>query len=189
VKSSRTLIAVAASVAVAALVIAGLFAVGSPATARKFKVDQRRVEHLVELHRVLLQHFVDQGELPGSLRALNGSVFEFYGGVDPQFDPETGRVFEYRRLSDRQYEVCARFHTLSDDPRSPNPVFREYRPPDDVVLIGSYLGHKPGRNCFHRTVTNSQLRDLYPEKFPIPGPVNVPQLTPSPPAPSITGNP
>jgi hypothetical protein len=187
-KINRRLVGIVASVAVAALVVAGLFAVGSPATARKFKADQRRVEQLEELHRALVRHFADEGELPDSLRALNNTVFESYGGVDPRFDPETGKTFEYRKVSDREYEVCARFDTSSDDPRNPNQSLRGYRPvPPEGFLAGGFFEYKAGKNCFKRTLTNSEIRNLYPEKFPVPGAVNVPEPIVSP-APSVTGN-
>ena len=156
-KNKRSLVVGAAIVAVAGLVIAGLFAVGSPATARKFKADQRRIEQLSELHRMLVNHFVDEGELPATLDALNPTLFEGYGlSIDPRRDPETGELFEFRTLADRQYEVCARFHTSSGDPRNPNQAFRGYRPPAEAVLLG-YLEHRPGRNCFKRMLTNSEI--------------------------------
>jgi hypothetical protein len=149
------------------------------------------VEHLVELHRVLLQHFVDQGELPANLTALNPALFEAYGvAIDPRRDPATGKLFEYERLSERQYEVCARFDTSSDDPRNPNQSFSGYRPvPPEGFLVAGYLEYKSGRNCFKRTLTNSEIRDLYPEKLPIPEEPRVSEAEASPPSPSITGNP
>lgn len=181
-KNKRSLVVGAAIAAVAGLVIAGLFAVGSPATARKFKADQRRIEQLSELHRMLVNHFVDEGELPATLEALNPTLFEGYGlSIDPRRDPETGELFEFSKLADRQYEVCARFHTSSGDPRNPNQAFRGYRPPAEAVLLG-YLEHRPGRNCFKRMLTNSDIRGLYP---PIPENVRVPEVTLSPVSPDL----
>lgn len=189
-KNNRTLIGVVASLVVAGLVIAGLFAVGSPATARRFKADHRRVERLEQLHQVLLQHFVDQGELPDTLRDLNRSVIEGYGGgVDPRFDPETGKIFEYRKLSDRQYEVCANFNTSSDDPRNPNQSVSGYRPVPPEAFLGGYPEYKPGRNCFKRTLTNSEISDFYPGRVPIPDGATVPEPTLSPISPPIQDGP
>ena len=185
-KDKRTLVAVAASIAVAALVIAGLFAVGSPATARKFEFDQRRVEQLAGLHRALVRHFADEGELPANLNDLNPALFEEYGGAaDPRRDPETGEPFEYRRLSERQYEVCARFHTSSDDPRNPNRSFRGYRPAPLEFVYGGFVEHKPGRNCFQRTLTNSEIRDLFPERVPVPEAPRIPEAVVSPVTPAV----
>lgn len=181
-RNKRSLVVGAAIAAVAGLVIAGLFAVGSPATARKFKADLRRIEQLSELHRMLVNHFVDEGELPATLEALNPTLFEGYGlSIDPRRDPETGELFEFSKLADRQYEVCARFHTSSGDPRNPNQAFRGYRPPAEAVLLG-YLEHRPGRNCFKRMLTNSELRGLYP---PIPENVRVPEAILSPVSPDL----
>ena len=186
-KNKRSLVVGAAIAAVAALVVAGLLAVGSPATARKFKADQRRIEQLSELHRMLVNHFIDEGELPATLEALNPTLFEGYGlSIDPRRDPETGVLFEFSKLADREYEVCARFHTSSGDPRNPNQAFRGFRPPPEAALLG-YLEYQPGRNCFKRMLTNSEIRDFYPPRPPIPGAAIVPEVAVSPVLPSIQG--
>lgn len=182
-KTNRTLIGATAGLVVAGLVIAGLFAVGSPATARRFKADQRRVEQLTQLHHALLQYFVDNAGLPDTLRVLNRSVLEGYGGVDPRFDPETGKSFEYRKLSDRRYEVCASFHTSSEDARNPNQAFPGYRPtPLDAFASGGFLEYKPGRNCFKPTLTNREISSLYPypPRLPVPEAPRVPEDEVSP---------
>lgn len=162
-KSNRALLAVAASVVVAALVIAGLFAVGSPATARKFRADQRRVEQLQRLHDALRNHLIDQTDLPHSLDDLNPAYWENYGQpVDPRRDPVTGEAFDYGRLSDREYEVCANFETSSDDRRNVDRPFRAEPFPFDGGGGEGFFEYEPGRNCFDRTITNAELRNMFP---------------------------
>ncbi len=168
-KTNRTLIGVVASVIVAALVIAGLVAVGSPSTARKFRADQRRVERLEDLHRALLNHFGEEGELPARLADLDPAFWENYGMPnDPRRDPATGEPFEYRRDSSRQYRVCAVFETASNDPRNPSQRFRDFPRPLDIDGFEGFYNHRRGRNCFDRVLTNAELRNTFPDYPPFP---------------------
>jgi hypothetical protein len=166
-RTNRTLVGVVAAVLVAGLVIAGLFAIGSPATARKFKADQRRVERLQDLHRSLLNHFGDEGELPESLADLEPAFWENYGMPnDPRRDPMTGELFEYRLSSGRQYEVCAVFETASNDPRNPTQRYREIPRPLEPDGFEGFYSYERGRNCFDRMITIAEIRSFYPEDAP-----------------------
>ncbi len=144
---NRAVVGALATLVVVGLVVAGLFAVGSPATARKFKADQERRNRLSQLHYVLASHVRTEGSLPGSLEDVDEDVLQRAGyGFDARKDPESGEFFEYRRASDRRYEVCANFHLSSDDRRA-----EDYGPyPGDVT-------HEPGRNCYNRTVTTQDV--------------------------------
>lgn len=152
---NRAVVGAVATVAVVALVIAGLFAIGSPATARKFKADQERRNRLSQIHYVLAGHVREEGSLPRSLEEVDEEVLRQSGyGFDTRKDPATGEFFEYRRLGDRRYEVCADFETSSDDNRS-----QEFGPyPGD-------LEHEAGRTCFDRRITNQDV-DSAPGFFP-----------------------
>lgn len=168
---NRAVVGAVATVAVVALVIAGLFAVGSPATARKFKADQERRNRLSQIHFVLAGHVREEGSLPGSLEEVDEEVLRQSGyGFDTRRDPATGEFFEYRRLGDRRYEVCADFETSSDDDRS-----QEFGPyPGD-------LEHDAGRTCFERRITAQDV-DSAPGFEPFPSRV-APPATIRPPEP------
>ena len=186
---NRKVIGAVATVAVVALVIAGLFAIGSPATARKFKADQERRNRLSQIHYVLAGHVREEGSLPGSLEDIDEEVLRQAGyGFDARRDPETGEPFEYRKLSDRRYEVCADFETSSQDARA-----NEFGPyPGD-------LEHEAARTCFDRRITDQDVESApgfipghgiepFPPKLappsstdrptaePAPGPTDVPPL-------------
>lgn len=187
---NRKVIGAVATVAVVALVIAGLFAVGSPATARKFKADQERRNRLSQMHYVLAGHVREEGTLPGSLDDIDDEVLRQAGyGFDPRRDPATGEFFEYRKLSDRRYEVCADFETSSEDDRAIN----EFGPyPGD-------LEHGVGRTCFDRRITDQDVESApgfvpgpglepFPPKVAPPAPVRPPE-PPEPPDVPPTGDP
>lgn len=169
---NRAMVGALATVLVVGLVVAGLMAVGSPGTARKFKADQERRNRVSQLHYVLSAQVRQEGALPESLEVVEDEVLRQIGyGSDPREDPETGELFEYRKISDRSYEVCATFHASSNDARA-----REF---------GSYPGdrtHSAGRNCFERQVTDQDVESAF-SGFPgfqgeFPG-VAPPKLVPS----------
>lgn len=137
------LVGIVATVLVVAVVVAGLFAVGSPSTAREIRADEQRRMRLMELHHQLSLHMSDEGSLPDSLEELNR--FSRFGPstFDPRRDPETGELFEYSKLSDSEYEVCAVFNMSGQD-RSDYGPFPQ-------------LQHDPGRNCYERVADEELL--------------------------------
>ncbi len=135
--SARTVLGAVSVTGVILLVVAGIWVAGSPAEARKERADDLRLGRLSELHYQLESHVREHGELPGSLRELEG---DFTPRYDPRRDPLTREPFEYEKLGDRRYEVCAVFATASDED---NP--RYYGP-------GLRSTHGAGRHCFTRQV-------------------------------------
>jgi hypothetical protein len=144
---NRAVVGGLATLVVVALVVAGMFAIGSPATARKYKADQERRNRITQLHYVLSSQVRADGSLPASLDDIDPEIFRRAGYTsDVRKDPETGENFGYRRTAERRYEVCAEFETSSDDRQA-----GEYRPyPGDVE-------HESGRNCYDRTITNQDV--------------------------------
>lgn len=176
--TNRKLVGGLAAAVVVGLVVAGLFAVGSPATARKARIDQERRNRITQLHYLLASHVREEGSLPPNLASIHEEVLRQQGfSQDMREDPETGGFFEYRRISEREYEVCADFLLSSDEEQA-----REFGPfPGDV-------SHEAGRNCYDRTVTDDEvdgapgIRPPRPEVVrPLPGNL--------PPSPSETATP
>ncbi|MEX2586458.1 MAG: hypothetical protein WD602_00495 [Actinomycetota bacterium] len=152
-KNSK-LVGIVATVLVAAAVIAGLFAVGSPNTARELRADDQRRQDLTELHFELSQHRINEGSLPDSLEELD-SINRYSRSFDPRRDPETGEFFEYTKLSDSQYEVCAVFNASIDDAEG----YRGF----------SEIEHDAGRNCYERDAGEGQSgSDFFPPERPSP---------------------
>lgn len=172
---NRTVVGVVATLAVVALVIAGLFAIGSPSTARKFKADQERRNRLSQVHYVLAGHVREEGALPRSLEDVDDEVLRQSGsGFDARKDPATGEFFEYRRLSDRRYEVCADFETSSDDNRS-----------DEFGPYPGDLEHEAGRTCFERRITDQDVESApgfepFPPRVAPPATIRPPEPPPEP---------
>jgi hypothetical protein len=161
---NRKVIGALATAVVVALVVAGLFAIGSPATARKYKADQERRIRMEQIHYVLSAHVREEGALPRSLEEIDEQSLMHAGyGGDVRRDPESGEFFDYTRESDREYEICADFETDSDDRRS-----------QDFGGFPGGFDHEAERTCFEREITDQDVESSpdfgIGEPFPRPIP-------------------
>ncbi len=121
--------AVAVALVVAAIV-AGLFAIGSPAQERMRRIDQRRVTDLQAIKGATDLYWTRHARLPASLEELTAEP----GVVVSVLDPESAEQYGYRPVDGLRYEVCANFATESEE------MFRD-RPRD-------IWSHGTGRQCF-----------------------------------------
>ena len=121
---------------------------GSPARQRQVSLDQERVQDLVNIARQLSFQIEATGgageQLPEQLPA--------YLNVDR--DPVTDEPYEYQRLSDSTYELCATFTTDS----------REYA--RDEIWFGAQWQHPAGRHCYELAATSET--PLYNSLPPVP---------------------
>lgn len=150
--TNAKIVGTVATVLVVALVVAGLFAVGSPSTARQLRADEQRRQHLSDLHFELANYAAQNDEIPESLEDLN--LLNLYGpSYDPRRDPRTGEFFDYTKLSDTKYEICAQFETSSEDA-------------EGYAMYGQF-SHDRGRNCYELDATEDLLGGKFPpEMFP-----------------------
>lgn len=107
---TRILLA-ALMVVTTAAVVAGLAVLGSPATQRELRLDDRRVEDLVEIEHAVGSYRLKHKSLPNSLRAL----FAEMPWTTMAADPVTAEPYEYRVLDQNHYELCATFQRASDE--------------------------------------------------------------------------
>ena len=187
---SRAVVGTVATLVVVGLIVAGLFAVGSPATARKLKADQERRNRISQLHFVLASHVRNEDSLPDNLDEVEEAALRQAGsGFDARKDPESGEFFEYRKLSDRRYGICATFRLSSDDRRGES--------------YGPYAGevsHKAGRKCYERALSDEEIESApdylgspsFPEPEPppkrIPAPSQIAPTDSADPSPTSTGS-
>lgn len=156
---NRALVGAVATVFVVGIVVAGLAAIGSPSTAREYRADQERRNRLSQLDYVLASHVKTEGSLPERLEQIDEEALRQAGyGFDARRDPESGDYFEYRRVDDRRYEVCAVFHHASDDRRA-----------QDYGAYPGDISHRPGRNCYNRTITDRDVENApdFGRPFPV----------------------
>jgi hypothetical protein len=103
--STGSLMLGASVTAVVAVVVAGLFVLGSPAEERARRIDARRVADLRGIVAATDLFWTRHSELPASLEALNREP-----GVRLNTgDPATSEIYGYQPLDSVQYELCASF--------------------------------------------------------------------------------
>ena len=126
----RDPLAAAAAVAVAAALVAGLVALGSPAGQRRERLDARRAQDLEAISRAVDRFEATRERLPTSLDELRRGS----DTVVPILDPVTRETYGYQTGEGTAYELCAVFAlaTVDRDPRGARPFSR----------------HEAGRHCF-----------------------------------------
>ncbi len=123
--------ALVATTAVGAAVVAGFWVLGTPGRQRAILADQQRLQDLTTIAQGLHQDYLEQPEqyrLPETLSTR-----------DLLQDPLMELPYEYQRLGDRRYQLCATFDTDS----------RDYRlKPLNSGDLRQLRDHPQGRHCF-----------------------------------------
>ena len=142
--TDRTFVAVSTA-AVLIAIVAGFLMLGSPGQQRLISLDSERVNDLSQIASNLVYTVENPGnttpapQLPESLPASIASR-------DDLRDPLTKEPYEYRRLNDSAYELCATFATNSTQPE----------PDKTPQLINTQWPHPVGRHCFEIAKSASQ---------------------------------
>ncbi|MGB7249081.1 MAG: hypothetical protein WBC73_09090 [Phormidesmis sp.] len=134
VSTDRTFVTISAAAVVIAA-IAGFWLLGSPNQQRLLSLDSERISDLSQIASELAY----DGESPidnSSAPPLPAQLPEAVTARDDLRDPLTGDLYEYRRLSDTAYELCATFATDASEQRS-NSRFVDVR-----------WRHPAGYHCF-----------------------------------------
>ena len=141
-KTSPYRIAAIGSTAVVVIVaIASLFVIDSPMKERLRRLDDRRLSDLQSISYGI-DTFVlkNNQQLPESLDALVKD--RDLGYLENQIkDPETRDNYEYKKMSDKSYELCANFALSTTEV--------ENSKADDIYSAhGPAWDHQSGRHCF-----------------------------------------
>jgi len=122
------------SITFLAAIIYGFILLGSPSTQRAMRLDQQRVSNLQNISYAVDSYWDRNGTLPQSLNDLQGTGY----WVESVTDPATSQPYEYRILSEKEYELCAVFQSRSEEQQSEYPrAFSE-----------RIWDHQEGRQCF-----------------------------------------
>ncbi len=131
-------------------VIGGFFIIGSPATERVRRFDERRVSDLQTIQWEVINYWQKKNQLPATLGALRDDIRGF---VPPQ-DPETGAPYEYAVSDATSFSLCAVFSMPTDSATDTRGITK----PLSVGLQSENWAHNNGRACFKRVID----KDLYP---------------------------
>lgn len=103
-RRSRSWTALAGVAGTAVVLLATLIAMGSPMTARKQKMDDRRIDDLEQISNSIQRYASEHDHLPKALDALTDEV----NALDTT-DPVTGAPYEYSVVDSASYQLCASF--------------------------------------------------------------------------------
>lgn len=121
--------------AVAVAMIAGFWLLGSPGKQRLIALDRERISVLRTLQNDL-RYWDGNG--------VSETLPEPIANDERYFDPVSGEPFEYRRVDDDTYELCATFATSSED----DTTLRRWDTQD--------WAHPKGRHCFELKATGDR---------------------------------
>lgn len=148
-KLSRVFLFVAIAIVVGSLTV-GFSIMGSPAKQRQIRLDQQKVYDLQSIQWRIVSVWQQKGVLPDSLFELNDPISGF---VTPS-DPQSGIIYDYRKISENSFELCADFNLQnSNDNRSARPIKIGLEFDNQDVWQ-----HTDGRSCFERVIDP----ELYP---------------------------
>ncbi len=139
-------LAIGAALLVIGTVVWGLVLAGSPSTRRTTRLDETRVNNINEITSNPIDLFWNSNNrLPLTLTEL-----EKMTNSKLPVDPETNAAYEYRKLSDKQFELCATFG-LPTDKKSPTASAPYYG--QNTIS----WDHPAGHHCY-----SFEMKDLYP---------------------------
>ncbi|OGY84791.1 MAG: hypothetical protein A3F54_03345 [Candidatus Kerfeldbacteria bacterium RIFCSPHIGHO2_12_FULL_48_17] len=137
--------AIIASVLIAITIIAGFFVAGTPETQRQVRFDYQRINDLQSIQSQVVFYWQQKKTLPANFEALASGVDGFIAAKDP----ETQEDYEYEKISDLKFKLCADFDTLLEQFEGT----LEPSPYSNPELKGSQSWYHPaGRHCFTREI-------------------------------------
>lgn len=137
----------AAAAAVIAVLLGGLWFIGSPQRERARQIDERRVRELQALADAMDTFWRERRRLPLSLDELADLRFT---ASFPRVDPVTGIPYEFQPVDSIQYVLCATFDA-PDTSVATSPA----RAPDFGGDASRFWRHAAGRTCFELEVSRA----------------------------------
>ncbi|MDQ5883265.1 MAG: hypothetical protein QG654_178 [Patescibacteria group bacterium] len=167
-KKAGLFFAIVSSVFVLAAIVWSFSVIGSPKDQRTWRLDERRVQDLQSVQWQVISYWQQKEKIPEDIKDLSNPLSGYMIPVDPEFDK--GFVYEYRKLEDMKFELCATFS--ADMPQgwveysNGGGVIPMYSGERDVAVSsmpypgvgGDSWVHTAGRKCFERTID----KDIYP---------------------------
>ncbi len=144
--------------------------IGSPLSQRQLRIDQRRLEDLQSIQWQIISYWQQKEKLPESFADLSNPISSYMVPKDPFF--EKGRVYEYQKLADKKFQLCATFDLPMPKGWVPGqsggiyPTMMETRdssmPYPGPGGIADSWDHEAGRTCYERTI-DPELYPPYPK--------------------------
>lgn len=145
------LMASSVGVLIVASVVGGFFIAGTPAEQRAVRLDEQRVNHLLEIQNQVVNYVQTKDQLPADQVTL-----ESWAGLLPT-DPLTAEPYTYSKTSTTTFQLCATFAAVLEDnlygDHYYQPAYGPYGEKTVPQLVGgSSWIHPSGEYCFDRTI-------------------------------------
>ncbi|PSO44567.1 MAG: hypothetical protein BRC22_02315, partial [Parcubacteria group bacterium QH_9_35_7] len=101
------------------IIAIGLYFVGSPQQARMKKFDKQKISDLQRLSHFIDGYYRENEKLPDKLEELKQNK--------PNLsitDPQTNRKYQYEKIKNRQYKLCAEFNNSQTESKRYYPTPR-----------------------------------------------------------------
>ncbi len=151
-KSIGLKIFVALVVAVVVIVAGiGFYLSGTPSHTRAEKLDQQRVNDLMQIANAVETYYMTKDVLPTTLHDLKNQKYAY---IESLADPVTHEPYEYRETLTGSYELCATFQTdnTKDNVIQARPAY--------PVGFGNTWQHPVGKKCFELKVSVKRDKPL-----------------------------
>lgn len=136
---SRKIWRVVAGVIVIGSIVWGFAVLGSPATQRLYKYDEQKINELISINSEINNYYNTKGVLPRTLADI--TAVAYYIVI---VDSQTGKPYEYEKIEETTYNLCAEFNKTSKEKDKLNSALQ--------YPYGVSWTHPAGRHCFEQTV-------------------------------------
>lgn len=143
------LIAIVVGVVLMASIASGFFIAGTPAQQRNIRLDEQRINNLMELQNQVVNYVQSKSTLPIDLTDLKA-----WSGTQP-VDPETQQPFIYHKTTTTTFQLCATFGAALETDIYGSSFYGPTYPEKTIPQLvgGSSWLHPAGDYCFDRTIT------------------------------------
>lgn len=153
-KPSKLIVGAAIAVVIGSI-ITGFFIIGSPATQRLRRLDEHRLNDLMNIHSEILRQWEPSRALASSLEDLQKKSTI---GFTVPLDPETQKPYEYMVKGPLSFALCATF-TLANETNDLRKGRTAPPYPESLSPYAYTWDHEAGRVCFDRAIDPK----LYPK--------------------------
>jgi len=136
---ARKIWRIASTLIVIGSIVLGFAVTGSPFTQRAIRYDEQRISDLQNIDSQIRSYYQMKNVLPNTLSDISNS--NTYNTLPD--DPETNRPYEYTKLTNTTYNVCATFNTDSK---------QEINVPSGMPYYGQTWSHPAGHYCFSESI-------------------------------------
>lgn len=119
--------------------VSSWFFVESPRVARERKIDEKVINNIHSLESYINSYYEKEEKLPEDLLEMN-NVIEVVNFNQFLINPVSGEKIEYKKIGDKEFELCANFRTDSYESKR-NEVYPVYIGDGSKVYV-------KGWNCF-----------------------------------------